>query len=71
MGNACLAAVNARQWDTAANYLADDFTYADNEPGFGHESFGARRSFALVRWTELSGSAVCAERQAGSRREPG
>jgi hypothetical protein len=29
MAEACIGAVNARQWDTAANYLADDFTYAD------------------------------------------
>jgi SnoaL-like domain len=33
MAEACLAAVNARQWDTAANYLADDFTYADTTLG--------------------------------------
>ena len=33
MGNACIAAVNARQWDKAANYLADDFTYADTTLG--------------------------------------
>ncbi len=33
MGEACIAAVNARQWDTAATYLADDFTYADTALG--------------------------------------
>lgn len=33
MGEACIAAMNARQWDTAANYLADDFTYADTALG--------------------------------------
>ena len=33
MGEACIAAVNARQWDTAATYLADDFTYADTTLG--------------------------------------
>jgi len=33
MGEACIAAVNARQWDTAAKYLADDFTYADTTLG--------------------------------------
>ena len=33
MGEACIAAMNAQQWDTAANYLADDFTYTDTALG--------------------------------------
>jgi hypothetical protein len=33
MGEACIAAMNARQWDTAAKYFADDFTYTDTALG--------------------------------------
>jgi hypothetical protein len=45
MGDAFVAALNAQQWDTAANYLADDFTYSS--PAFG--SLGKQVFLALQK----------------------
>ena len=51
MGNAFIAAINAQQWGTAANYLADDLTWTGGTAGtLGKQGFLAAQQawFAAV-----------------------